>query len=88
MTTGKLAWVTGAGSGIGRALALRLAEAGWRVAVSARTTADLDSLAAAGPGVIVPFVLDVTDNTAVTATVAQIALDMGPIDLVVLCAGT
>ncbi|HTM76871.1 MAG TPA: SDR family NAD(P)-dependent oxidoreductase [Devosia sp.] len=37
MSERKLAWVTGAGSGIGRALAERLAEAGWRVAVSART---------------------------------------------------
>src|SRR5690606_24585637 len=71
-----------------RALALRLGEAGWRVAVSARTPADLNSLAAASPGVIVPFVLDVTDNNAVTATVAQIIRDMGQIDLVIQCAGT
>lgn len=88
MATGKLAWVTGAGSGIGRALAMRLGETGWRVAVSARTSADLDSLAAALPDIIRPFVLDVTDNGAVAATVAQITRDMGQIDLVVLGAGT
>lgn len=88
MAAGKLAWVTGGGSGIGRALAMRLGEAGWRVAVSARTSADLDSLAAAFPDMIRPFVLDVTDNDAVAATVAQIVRDMGQIDLVVLGAGT
>ncbi|MEK9693804.1 MAG: SDR family NAD(P)-dependent oxidoreductase, partial [Rhodospirillaceae bacterium] len=40
----KNAWITGAGKGIGRATAKRLADAGWRVAVSARTTTDLISL--------------------------------------------
>lgn len=88
MSERKLAWVTGAGSGIGRALAKRLAEAGWRVAVSARTPADLDSLAATAPGVIYAFPLDVTDNGAVAATVERIARDLGQIDLVVLAAGT
>ncbi|MDC9825792.1 SDR family NAD(P)-dependent oxidoreductase [Devosia sp. ZB163] len=85
MAARRLAWVTGAGSGIGRALAERLGQTGWRVAVSARTQADLDSLAV--PGVIYPFVLDVTDNAAVAATVAQITKEMGDIDLVVLGAG-
>lgn len=88
MAAEKLAWITGAGSGIGRALALRMAGAGWRVAVSARTPADLDSLAAAFPDLIRPFVLDVTDNSAVAATVSQISRDMGQLDLVVLGAGT
>ena len=88
MAAGKVAWVTGAGSGIGRALALRLAKVGWRVAVSARTQADLDSLAAAFPDLIRPFPLDVTDNNAVAATVTQIAHEMHQIDLAVLGAGT
>lgn len=88
MAAAKLAWVTGASSGIGRALALRLGEAGWRVAVSARRAADLDSLSSALPGSIHPFVLDVTDNAAVAETVAQITRDLGQIDMAVLCAGT
>ena len=39
-----VAWVTGAGKGIGRQVALELAKDGWMVAASARTTSDLSSL--------------------------------------------
>jgi len=87
-TTGGLAWVTGAGSGIGRALALRLAREGWQVAVSARTSRDLSTLAAAAPDRIHAFPLDVTDADAVLETVASIEEDLGPLDLAVLNAGT
>jgi NAD(P)-dependent dehydrogenase (short-subunit alcohol dehydrogenase family) len=84
----KCAWVTGAGSGIGRALALRLAGEGWLVAVSARTEADLQSLAALAPDRIKPAVLDVTDEVAVAAATEAIEARLGPLDLVVLNAGT
>ena len=87
-TTGGLAWVTGAGSGIGRALALRLAREGWQVAVSARTSRDLSTLAAEAPDLIHPFPLDVTDAEAVSRTFAGIEERLGPIDLAVLNAGT
>jgi NAD(P)-dependent dehydrogenase (short-subunit alcohol dehydrogenase family) len=85
----RLAWITGAGKGIGRALALRLASQGWRIAASARTLEDLEKLAADGPaGHIRPYVLDVTDPVAAQATVAGIEEDMGKLDMVVLNAGT
>lgn len=87
----KTAWVTGAGKGIGRALALRLAADGTRVAASARTATDLDALAAEAarlPGRILPFVLDVTDRDAVRRAVAAIDGALAPLDLVVLNAGT
>jgi len=86
-----IVWCTGAGKGIGRAVARRYAEAGHIVAASARTAADLASLAAeaaAAPGRIVAFPLDVTDAAAVAATVAAIERDLGAIDLAFLNAGT
>jgi NAD(P)-dependent dehydrogenase (short-subunit alcohol dehydrogenase family) len=82
------AWVTGAGTGIGRAVAKRLAQTGWDVAVSARTAADLDSLAAEVPGRITSFMLDVTDAGATEKVVANIEAALGPLDLVFLNAGT
>ena len=86
-TTGT-AWVTGAGSGIGRALARRLAETGWTVAVSARTARDLDTLAAEVPGRITAFLLDVTDTAACVETGRQIEASLGPVDLAVFNAGS
>ncbi len=83
-----VAWVTGAGSGIGRALAKRLAEDGWTVAASARTARDLDSLAAEVPGRITSFLLDVTDEKAAAATGARIEATLGPVELAVFNAGS
>jgi NAD(P)-dependent dehydrogenase (short-subunit alcohol dehydrogenase family) len=57
--TGKTALVTGAGRGIGRAIALSLAAAGARVLAVARTESDLLSLAAEAEGRITPWVDDV-----------------------------
>ncbi len=83
------AWITGAGTGIGRGLALALAARGMTVAASARTEADLVSLAAeARPGSILPVPLDVTDEAAVQAAVARIEAEAGPITLAILNAGT
>lgn len=83
-----VAWVTGAGTGIGRALAKRLAQDGWMVAASARTAKDLDSLAAEVPGKITSYLLDVTDAKAAEDTGRAIEANLGPIDLAVLNAGS
>lgn len=84
------AWITGASSGIGRALALRLADEGWRVAVSARDAEALAALSGApeSAGRLHPFPLDVTDAAAVEAGVAAIEAALGPLELIVLNAGT
>lgn len=80
------AWVTGASSGIGRALVVALARRGIKVAASARRLPELHDLAATAPN-ITPFALDVTDLDQVKAAAAAIAERLGPIDLAVFNAG-
>jgi short-subunit dehydrogenase len=83
--------ITGASSGLGRALALWFARRGARVYAAARREEQLQSLraeAAVGPGEVVPVRLDVADTEAVVAKLR--ALDdatPGGIDLVVANAG-
>jgi len=86
-----VAWITGASTGIGRELALRLATQGCIVAASARSVAALDSLAVQSqsqPGRIVAMPVDVTDIRDVERTYTKIADELGVPDLCVLNAGT
>ncbi|MGI9451734.1 MAG: SDR family NAD(P)-dependent oxidoreductase [Geminicoccaceae bacterium] len=88
---GRLVWITGASSGIGRALALHMASLGDRVAVSARGEAELQALAReaeGSPGSIHVHPLDVTDAVDCEAIVQEITRDLGDIELAVLNAGT
>ena len=85
-----IAWVTGASSGIGRALALKLAAQGFTVVASARGADDLTALEAEAQSAgtrIVPAVLDVTDRAAAQDLIAAIEARHGPIALAVLNAG-
>jgi short-subunit dehydrogenase len=86
-------WITGAGKGIGRAVALEYAARGWSVAVSARTASDLDDVARHAadtklPGKITPFVCDVTDQDAMKQTFKAVENTIGPLDQVIFNAGT
>ncbi|MBY6261889.1 SDR family NAD(P)-dependent oxidoreductase [Azospirillum sp. 412522] len=83
-----ITWITGAGSGIGRALAIHLAKAGARVALSARGVDDLTAAIRQVPDRMHMVPLDVTDRSATAATVAAIESGLGPIDRAVLNAGT
>ncbi len=88
---GRVVWITGASSGIGRALARNLAKRGDRVAISARGEAALLSLAdetADAAGSVHPYPLDITDAAACAETVDKITGDLGSIELAVLNAGT
>tara|TARA_B110000971_G_C20005234_1_gene498791 strand:+ start:201 stop:968 length:768 start_codon:yes stop_codon:yes gene_type:complete len=80
------AWITGASSGIGAALALELASRGWQVAISARRKADLAKIAK-GQDNITAFVCDVTDREAMAATATKIEKKLGPIALGIINAG-
>jgi len=89
--TDRAIWITGAGKGIGRALALALAQDGNRVAVSARTRDDLDSLvseAETASGHIVAFPLDITEAPVVPEIIKAIEAEIGPLDMAILNAGT
>lgn len=84
-----LAWVTGGSSGIGEALAKRLAGQGWTVVISARSADKLDTIAAshAGKGRIIAHAVDLTDADGVESAVQTIESAHGPIALAVLNAG-
>jgi 3-oxoacyl-[acyl-carrier protein] reductase len=87
---GKIALVTGAGKGIGRAAALALAAEGVHVGLLARTESDLQTLAdeIAKLGVKTSSaVADVADRAAVEAAVAQVQQELGPIDILLNNAG-
>jgi len=86
-----LAWITGASSGIGRAVALELARRGWRVAATARRAGELDNLAAEAAALgltILPCPGDVTDRAGLAKVVADVEANGGPIVLAMLNVGT
>jgi NAD(P)-dependent dehydrogenase (short-subunit alcohol dehydrogenase family) len=87
---GRVAWITGGGSGIGLAGALELAQAGAHVVISGRTAAThenaLSELKQVGSAEAA--LLDVADKKAVAATAAGIEKRHGRIDILVNSAGT
>jgi len=83
----KIAWVTGASSGIGEATVKRLTQEGWHVAVTARSEDKLKKLSEISKFISV-FPGDVTDAGHMAAIADQIEETLGPIDLALLNAGT
>ena len=84
--TGRVVWLVGASSGIGRATAERLHRLGARVVVSARNAAALDVFVQSCPGSLA-IPLDATDRDALHDAAGRIVQSHGRIDLAVYCAG-
>ena len=82
---GKHALVTGGGTGIGLAIAQKLAREGANVTITGRRIEVLNR--ASGP-CLYPTVMDVTDETAVTQTVAAAVAARGPGGMVEPCPAT
>jgi NADP-dependent 3-hydroxy acid dehydrogenase YdfG len=88
---GRLAWVTGGGTGIGRATATWLASAGATVAISGRRVDELEKTAAElqARGLRIEVVpADVSDAASVAAAHASISGRHGPVSALVCAAGT
>lgn len=79
----EVVWIIGASSGIGKALAVELANAGARVILSARRKEALDQLKSELPGSPMVFPLDVTDSDMVTRTAQAIRAAVGRLDRVI-----
>ncbi len=85
--TGKIALVTGGGSGIGAAAAKALLDDGARVAIAGRDQKKLDAVAKQ-LGNVLAVATDVSDQKQVAALVKRVTEKLGPIDILVNNAGT
>ena len=85
--TGRVAMVTGGGSGLGQAAALRLAKPGVAVAVLDLNEAGMVDIAERGGAGVSTYACDVTDPDSVATVVEKIESDLGPIDRLVHAAG-
>lgn len=87
---GKVLVVTGAGSGMGREIALELLRRGARVAAVDMSEARLQetaALASSRTGALATFVVNVTDRGAVEALPQQVVDRFGSVDAIINCAG-
>jgi len=82
----KKIWITGASSGIGKALAQKFSEKDWKVAISARRENLLNDIAQNKN--ISSFPLDVTNDSKVKEVFSKIINEFNSLDLCVFCSGT
>ena len=83
----KIAWITGAGSGIGEHTAVQLSKEGYTVILSGRTIKSLEEVSARCIGSSIIKVLDVADSSQVKQVFYEIINDYKKIDLLVASAG-
>src|SRR5271166_6135537 len=84
----RVAIVTGGGSGVGRAVGLALANAGWRVVLAGRRQAPLDAVRAESDHELVGIATDVAEEHSVKVLFDQAIAHFGRIDLLFNNAGT
>jgi NAD(P)-dependent dehydrogenase (short-subunit alcohol dehydrogenase family) len=87
---GKIALVTGAGRGIGRAIAIAYAAEGAKVALSARTMSELDEVVStirAAGSIALAFPADLADRAVPRQLVQQVENSLGPVEILVNNAG-
>tara|TARA_Y100000590_G_scaffold457111_1_gene609037 strand:+ start:1077 stop:1829 length:753 start_codon:yes stop_codon:yes gene_type:complete len=82
----KKIWITGASSGIGKALAIKFAKEGWKVAASARRENLLNEMCESNENIF-SFPLDVTDSEKCKKVFDQIKEKFNELDLSVFCTG-
>jgi len=82
----KKIWITGASSGIGKALAIKFASNGWKVAASARRENLLNDLKKNNPNIF-PFPLDVKDEKLTQSVFKNIVEKFQTVDISVFCTG-
>jgi|TARA_Y100000817_G_scaffold98202_1_gene76587 short-subunit dehydrogenase len=83
----KVIWITGASTGIGKALAIKFSQNGWKVAISARREALLNEIASENKNIFA-FPFDVTDKEKCNSTFNLIKNKFDNIDLCVFSTGT
>ena len=84
--TDKVIWITGASSGIGKALAIKFANEGWKVAISARRENLLNEISKSHDGIF-PYPLDVTDSEKCKLVFNNIKEKFKDIDISVFSTG-
>ena len=83
----KKIWITGAGTGIGRSLALQYAAAGHQVLITGRNLSNLVLVANHFPDAITAFIWDVTDDESCNLMCDAIDQHLGGLDIAILNAG-
>lgn len=83
----KTVLITGASTGIGRAVALRLNAVGWKVFAGVLTAGEADELAGAAGGALEPLLLDITDADQIATAAARVNAEPGGLDGLVNNAG-
>ena len=83
----KVIWITGASTGIGKALAIKFSKKGWKVAISARRLELLEEISKKNENIF-SFPLDVTNKDECSKVFSEIKNKFGQIDLCIFSTGT